>query len=135
MIPRARFTPLLWHPAKLGCAVLPMCAVAVASKSQWVAHVCHGRRRASRQSAAMGAMFDYLDAEEGGAEDMIKHALGEVIELNDKICGSPGGPEKIELAARAGLQAATVLLYVYGHAHEEESNWWDRRRPWDESDT
>ena len=83
----------------------------------------------------MGAMFDYLDAEEGGAEDMIKHALGEVIELNDKICGSPGGPEKIELAARAGLQAATVLLYVYGHAHEEERNWWDRRRPWDESDT
>jgi hypothetical protein len=75
----------------------------------------------------MGAMFDYLDAEEGGAEDMIKHALGEVIELNYKICGSPGGPEKIELAARAGLQAATVLLYVYGHAHEEERNCWDRR--------
>ena len=75
----------------------------------------------------MGAMFDYLDAEEGGAEDMIKHALGKVIELNDKICCSPGGPEKTEFAARAGLQAATVLLYVYGHAHEEERNWWDRR--------
>jgi hypothetical protein len=42
MIPRARFSPLLGHPAKLGCAVLPMCALAVASKSQWVAHVCHG---------------------------------------------------------------------------------------------
>ena len=42
MIPRARFTPLLGHPAKLGCDVLPMCAVAVVSKSQWVVHVCHG---------------------------------------------------------------------------------------------
>ena len=31
----------------------------------------------------MGAMFD---AEEGEEEDMIKDALGEVIELNKKIC-------------------------------------------------
>jgi hypothetical protein len=75
----------------------------------------------------MGAMFDYLDAEEGGAENMIKNALAEVIELNKKICGSPDGPEKTELAARAGLQAATVLLYVYGHAHDQERDWWDRR--------
>jgi hypothetical protein len=72
-------------------------------------------------------MFDYLDAEEGGEEDMIKNALAEVIELNKKIRGSPDGSEKTELAARAGLQAATVLLYVYGHAHEEERAWWDRR--------
>ena len=75
----------------------------------------------------MGAMFDYLDAEEGGAEDRIKNALAEVIELNKKIRGSPDGSEKTELAARAGLQAATVLLYVYGHAHDQERDWWDRR--------
>ena len=40
MIPRARFSPLLGHPAKLGCAVLPMCALAVAKacggeKEEW----------------------------------------------------------------------------------------------------
>ena len=75
----------------------------------------------------MGAMFDYLDAEEGGAEDRIKNALAEVIELNKKIRGSPDGSEKTELAARAGLQGATVLLYVYGHAHDQERDWWDRR--------
>ncbi len=75
----------------------------------------------------MGVMFDYLHAEEGEAEDMIKDALGEVIELNKKIRCSPDGPEKTELAALAGLQAVTVLLYVYGHAHEEERAWWDRR--------
>jgi hypothetical protein len=75
----------------------------------------------------MDDMFNYLDAEEGGEEDMIKHSLGEVIKLNDKIRGSPGGPEKTELAARGGLQAAMVLLYVYGLAHEEERNWWDCR--------
>ena len=77
----------------------------------------------------MGAMFDYLDAEEGGAEDMIKHALGEVIELNDKICGSPGGPEKIELAARAGLQAATVLLYVGFYSFIEPCNFFKNMPP------
>ena len=40
IIPRARFSPLLGHPAKLGCAVLPMCALAVAKacggeKEEW----------------------------------------------------------------------------------------------------
>ncbi len=62
----------------------------------------------------MGAMFDYLDAEEGGAEDMIKHALGEVIELNDKIRGSPDGPEL--LASRIECQDqflnATALYFI-----------------------
>jgi hypothetical protein len=29
--------------------------------------------------------------------------------------------------ARAGLQAATVLLHVYGRAHEEEHDGWARK--------
>ena len=62
----------------------------------------------------MGAMFDYLDAEEGGAEDMIKHALGEVIELTTRFAARQVVPKRSSLRRGRGCRLLRFFCMSMG---------------------
>ena len=79
----------------------------------------------------MGAMFDYLDAEEGGEEDMIKNALAEVIELNKKIRGSQiflfssiTSPRASLIMSSSSPSSASNMAPIAADCHDA------RRQPW-----